>query len=165
MRRRRREKKGGGIRITCLKSERDEYRFECRYYVHRQYLLDHLWHLTCKPALFFSTCPKSEGPQVFFFFWLKKLSFEKLLWSLSFFQVFFCFARETWRPPSPPDSRIFDCWLSGLYDCFMLTWLAVHLNMAGHRPHFMRRLWANSSSVCSLFHRHRLASIFLCHIW
>lgn len=34
--------------------------------------------------------------------------------------------------------------------------------MAGHRPYFMRRLWANSSS--SLFHRHHLASIFLCQM-
>jgi hypothetical protein len=100
------------------------------------------------PAFFFSFfhLSKKWGTASFSFgLKKKKIIVWKAFIKFVIFPSIFLLRPCDLKAPAPADSRIFGCWLSGLYGCLMLTRLAVHLNMAGHRPYFMRRLWANSS--------------------
>ena len=147
-----RKKKKKGKRITCLSSERDEYRWKCKY-MYYVYTGNICWITFAIYIARFFLFPLSEKwSTVRFHFWAKKkLSSEKaFMKSVIFPSIWFASPVKLGGPP--PDSRI---WLFFKWTIWLLNACSTHLNI-GARPW----LWANSSSViCSLFRRHRLASI------
>jgi hypothetical protein len=124
--------------------------------------LDHFWHLTCSPLFFFFHLSEKWGTASFSFR-LKKNYRLKSFYKVCHFSKYFSASSVRLEGPGP--CRLEDLWLLVKWTIWLLNAYTTRCALKhGGAPPIFYASTLSEFVYSSLFHRHHLASIFLCQM-